>query len=54
VLAVLGELSEADVGDRSSKDKLRARLKIAINDVLAARGVPGTVDEVFFTSLVVQ
>ena len=54
VLAVLGELSEADVADRTSKDKLRARLKIAINDVLAARSVPGTVDEVFFTSLVVQ
>jgi flagellar basal body-associated protein FliL len=54
VLAVLGELSEADVADRPAKDKLRARLKVAINDVLRARGVPGTVDEVFFTSLVVQ
>jgi flagellar FliL protein len=54
VLAVLGEMSEADVADRPAKDKLRAKLKAAINEVLAARGVPGAVDEVFFTSLVVQ
>lgn len=54
VLSVLGELSEADVADRVTKDKLRARLKAAINDVLVARGVPGGVDEVYFTSLVVQ
>lgn len=54
VLSVLGELSEIDVADRPAKDKLRARLKTAINEVLAAKGVPGGVDEVFFTSLVVQ
>lgn len=54
VLSVLGELSEIDVADRPAKDKLRARLKDAINDTLKARGqVPG-IDEVFFTSLVVQ
>jgi flagellar FliL protein len=54
VLSVLGELSEIDVADRVAKDKLRVRLKTAINQALAAKGVVGGVDEVFFTSLVVQ
>jgi flagellar basal body-associated protein FliL len=54
VLSVLGELSEIDVADRVAKDKLRARLKTAINQALAAKGVAGGIDEVFFTSLVVQ
>lgn len=54
VLSVLGELSEVDVADRPSKDKLRARLKAAINDTLSAKGVPLGIDEVFYTSLVVQ
>jgi flagellar basal body-associated protein FliL len=54
VLSVLGELSEVDVADRVAKDKLRSRLKKAINDALAAKGAPGRIDEVFFTSLVVQ
>lgn len=54
VLSVLGELAEADVADRQAKDKLRARLKAAINDALHAKGVPGGIEEVFFTSLVVQ
>jgi flagellar FliL protein len=54
VLSVLGELSEIDVADRPAKDKLRARLKAAINQALAAKGVAGGIDEVFFTSLVVQ
>lgn len=54
VLSVLGELSENDVADRPSKDKLRNRLKAAINDTLRAKGVPQGIDEVFYTSLVVQ
>lgn len=54
VLSVLGELSEIDVADRQAKDKLRVRLKAAINQALAAKGVAGGIDEVFFTSLVVQ
>lgn len=54
VLSVLGELSEGDVADRPAKDKLRARLKQAINDALTAKGVPGGIEEVYFTSLVVQ
>jgi flagellar basal body-associated protein FliL len=59
VLSVLGECSEADVADRVAKDKLRARLKAVLNDTLKAKGVPGqggpgAIDEVFFTSLVVQ
>jgi flagellar FliL protein len=54
VLSVLGECSEADVADRAAKDKLRARLKAMLNQTLAAKGVPNAVDEVYFTSLVVQ
>lgn len=54
VLSVLGECSEADVADRAAKDKLRARLKAALGDTLKAKGVPNAIDEVFFTSLVVQ
>ncbi len=54
VLSVLGELSEVDVADRVAKDKLRARLKLAVNDALRAKGVAGGIEEVFFTSLVVQ
>ena len=54
VLSVLGECSEADVADRAAKDKLRARLKAVLNETLKAKGVPNAIDEVFFTSLVVQ
>ncbi len=54
VLSVLGECSEADVADRAAKDKLRARLKTVLGDTLKAKGVPNAIDEVFFTSLVVQ
>ena len=54
VLSVLGELSEIDVANRLAKDKLRARLKAAINDALRAKGQAVGIDEVFFTSLVVQ
>lgn len=54
VLAVLGECSEADVADRAAKDKLRARLKTVLNQTLKGRGINDAVDEVFFTSLVVQ
>jgi flagellar FliL protein len=54
VLAVLGECSEADVADRAAKDKLRARLKTVLNETLKTRGIPNAIDEVFFTSLVVQ
>ena len=54
VLAVLGEAAEADVADRIAKDKLRGKLKIIINDVLKSNGALGGVDEVFFTSMVVQ
>ena len=54
VLSVLGECAENDVADRVSKDKLRARLKVAINETLRQKGVAPGIDEVFFTSLVVQ
>ncbi len=54
VLGVIGEASEADVANRAGKDALRARVRDAINSVLRQRGVAGAVDEVFFTSLVVQ
>lgn len=54
VLAVLGEVSEADVADRAAKLKLRAAVRVAINDVLQRKARIAGVDEVFFTSLVVQ
>lgn len=54
VLAVLGEAGEADVGDRAAKDRLRANVRTAINDVLRRKAGTTGVDEVFFTSLVVQ
>lgn len=54
VLAVLGELGEADVADRPAKDKLRARIKDAVNEVLKGKGEGASIDDVFFTSLVVQ
>ena len=54
VLEALGELSEADVADRVGKDKLRLRLKEAINKTLKGNGEAEGVDEVFLTSLVVQ
>jgi flagellar FliL protein len=54
VLAVLGEQTEADVADRAAKDRLRAKLKQAINKMLKENGEARGVDEVFFTSLVVQ
>jgi flagellar FliL protein len=54
VLGVLGEATEADVGTREAKDRLRMRLKATINETLQKNGVAGGVSEVFFTSLVVQ
>ena len=54
VLSVLGDCSEKDVADRAAKDKLRSRLLAAINETLAKKGVAPGIDEVFFTSLVVQ
>lgn len=54
VLAVLGEASEIDVGSRQAKAALAVRVRDAINLVLRERGVAGAVDEVYFTSLVVQ
>jgi flagellar basal body-associated protein FliL len=54
VLGVLGEANEADVGTREAKDRLRLRLKATINETLQKNGVAGGVNEVFFTSLVVQ
>ncbi|MCU0890604.1 MAG: flagellar basal body-associated FliL family protein [Sandarakinorhabdus sp.] len=54
VLAALGEAREADLANVEAKDALRERLKDVINKALKAKGEPGTVEEVFFTSLVVQ
>jgi len=54
VLAVLGEAGEPDVADRASKDRLRANIRTAINEVLRRKAGTSGVDEVFFTSLVVQ
>ena len=54
VLAVLGEVRESDVADRAAKTKLRATIRGAINDVLDRKAHVVGVDEVFFTSLVVQ
>jgi len=54
VLAVLGEMGEADVADRAAKAKLRVTIRLAINDVLNRKAHVAGIDEVFFTSLVVQ
>ncbi|WP_353217294.1 flagellar basal body-associated FliL family protein [Sandarakinorhabdus sp.] len=54
VLAALGEARDADIASTAAKDVLRSRLKDVINTVLKNKGEPGIVEEVFFTSLVVQ
>jgi flagellar FliL protein len=54
VLAALGEVRDADIETAGAKDALRGRLKEVINGALKAKGEPGFVEEVFFTSLVVQ
>lgn len=54
VLAALGEVREPDIESAKAKDALRERLKGVINSALKSRGEPGGVEEVFFTSLVVQ
>jgi flagellar FliL protein len=54
VLAVLGEAGEPDVADRAAKDRLRVNVRTAINDVLRRKAGTAGVDEVYFTSLVVQ
>jgi flagellar FliL protein len=54
VLAALGEVRDADIETATAKDGLRVRLKDVINAALKAKGEPGFVEEVFFTSLVVQ
>jgi flagellar FliL protein len=54
VLAALGEVREPDIESAKAKDELRERLKGVINSALKSKGEPGGVEEVFFTSLVVQ
>jgi flagellar FliL protein len=54
VLAALGEARETDLANADAKDVLRERLKAVINKALKSKGEPGSVEEVFFTSLVVQ
>ncbi len=54
VLSVLGELGEADVADRAAKDRLRAKIRTAINEVLNRNAGVSGVREVFIVSLVVQ
>ena len=54
VLAALGEVREPDIESVKAKDALRERLKGVINSALKSKGEPGGVEEVFFTSLVVQ
>lgn len=54
VLAALGEVREADIENARAKDALRARIKDVINNALKSKGEAGIVEEVFFTSLVVQ
>jgi flagellar basal body-associated protein FliL len=54
ILGTFGEATEADVGSRDAKDALRARLKQVINETLRQNGTAEAIDNVFFTSLVVQ
>lgn len=54
VLAALGEVREPDLESAKAKDELRGRLKGVINSALKSKGEPGGIEEVFFTSLVVQ
>ena len=54
VLAALGEVREPDIESAKAKDELRERLKGVVNSALKSKGEPGGVEEVFFTSLVVQ
>lgn len=54
VLAALGEVRETDIENAKAKDALRDRLKVVVNNTLKSKGEPGGVEEVFFTSLVVQ
>ena len=54
VLAALGELGEADIAGRVAKDRLRGRVRVAINDVLSRKAGLSGVSEVFIVSLVVQ
>lgn len=54
VLGVLGEMGEADVANRAAKDRLRGAVRTAINTVLKRKAAVAGIDEVFFTSLVVQ
>lgn len=54
VLAALGEARDADIESAKAKAQLAARLKETINNTLKSKGEPGTIEEVFFTSLVVQ
>lgn len=54
VLAVLGEMGDSDIASRAAKDKLRTQVRTAINDVLRRKAGTSGIDEVYFTSLVVQ
>ena len=55
--AVLLALSEQDAGALSTpqgKEQLKAKLRLAVNDVLKKREGFGGIDDVYFTTLVIQ
>ena len=54
VIAVLGDLGEADISGAPAKARLKTKLRAAIDEVLRQKANLRGIDEVFLTSLVVQ
>ena len=54
ILLLLGGLTSADVADVESKDALRGTIRDAIRKTLMRNGAESGIEQVFFTSLVLQ
>lgn len=54
ILLVLAEQNSADLASAEGKEALKAALKKAINDTLTIKEGFGGIDDVYFTSLVMQ
>lgn len=54
ILLLLGEISDEQVKDAEAKDALRGQIRDAIRRILLRNGAQSKVEQVFFTSLVMQ
>jgi len=54
ILLLLGEITDANIADSEAKDELRTTIRDTIRKILLRNGAESSVEQVYFTSLVMQ